>query len=94
MTYTIAVKPSPTPGKVTATSSDGHSFTTATPLLDGARYWQSLGADPAATILTTWSTGAAPFCLYSTIGHAASKTVHEGQHQPPHFTNWKPYPIN
>jgi len=31
MTYTISVEPSRTPGKVTATSSDGHSLTTSTP---------------------------------------------------------------
>jgi hypothetical protein len=43
-TYTIKVEPSQSPGKVTATSSDGHTFTTSMPLLDGARHWQSLGA--------------------------------------------------
>ena len=31
MTYTISVEPSRTPGKLTATSSDGHSRTTSTP---------------------------------------------------------------
>ena len=35
--YTITVGPSTRPGKVTAHSSDGHSLTTSTPLLDGAR---------------------------------------------------------
>jgi len=35
-TYTITVKPSPRPGKLTATSFDGHTFTTPMPLLDGA----------------------------------------------------------
>jgi len=39
-TYTIQVEPSQTQGKVTATSSDGHSLTTSTPLFSGARYWQ------------------------------------------------------
>jgi hypothetical protein len=43
-TYTIKVEPSRRPGKVIATSSDGDTRTTAMPLLDGARYWQSLGA--------------------------------------------------
>jgi hypothetical protein len=40
MTYTISLAPSATPGKVTATSSDGHTFTTSMCILDGARYWQ------------------------------------------------------
>ena len=33
MTYTISVEPSRTPGKVTATSTDGHTFTALEPLL-------------------------------------------------------------
>jgi purine nucleoside permease len=64
MTYTITVKPSQTPGKVTATSSDG-----------GARYWLSHNADPAATITTTWSSGPGHYALRSTISNAASLTV-------------------
>jgi hypothetical protein len=52
MTYTIAVAPSATAGKVTATSSDGYTLTTSTPLLDGARHWQNQGADPNAAITT------------------------------------------
>jgi hypothetical protein len=48
-TYTIKVEPSQSPGKVTATSSDGHTFTTSMPLLDGARHWQSLGAPSSAS---------------------------------------------
>jgi hypothetical protein len=75
MSYTIAVTPSPTAGKVTAISSDGHILTTSTPLLDSARYWQALGADPTAVITTIWSTGTAPWSLRSTIGHAAKLTV-------------------
>ena len=39
MTYTITVKPTQTPGKVTASSTNGHTLTTTTPLLDSARYW-------------------------------------------------------
>jgi hypothetical protein len=42
--FTISIEPSRSPGKVTAMSSDGHSFTTTMPLLDGARYCQQLGA--------------------------------------------------
>jgi hypothetical protein len=57
LSYTIAVEPSGTPGKVTATSSDGHTFTPGTPLLNGARYWLQLGADPAETITIAWSSG-------------------------------------
>jgi hypothetical protein len=75
MSYTITVKPSTRPGKVTAYSSDGHSLTTSMPLLDGARYWLNHGADPAATITTTWSSGPGHWALRSTIRHAASLTV-------------------
>jgi len=57
MTYTIAVAPSTEPGKFTATSSDGHAFTTSEPLFAGARYWQALGAPSSASIVTVWSSG-------------------------------------
>ena len=57
MTYTIAIAPSPAAGKITATASDSHTFTTTTPLLDGARYWLNNGANPATTITTVWSSG-------------------------------------
>ena len=72
MTYTISLAPS-AHGKITATSSDGHSFTASEPLLTGARYWLDHGADPAATIVTVWSSG--HWALRSTIGHAAKLTV-------------------
>jgi len=75
MTYTITVKPSQTPGKVTATSTNGHSLTTTTPLLDSARYWLNNNADPAAIIVTTWSSGPGHWSLRSTISNAASLTV-------------------
>ena len=75
MTYTIAVAPSPTAGKVTATSSDGHTRTTSMPLLDGARHWLAQGADPAATIVTVWSSGSSAWALRSTVGAAASLVV-------------------
>ena len=74
-TYTITVAPSTHPGKVTAHSSDGHSLTTSTPLLDGARYWQALGAPSTAAIVTTWSSGPGHLALRSTIRYAASLTV-------------------
>jgi hypothetical protein len=79
MTYTISVEPSRTPGKLTATSSDGHSRTTSTPLLDGARYWQQLGAPSTAAIVTIWSSGPGHWSLRSTIGHAAKLTVRDGR---------------
>jgi hypothetical protein len=44
MSYTISIAPSTKPGQVTATSSDGHSLTTTTSLLDTARYWLNHGA--------------------------------------------------
>jgi hypothetical protein len=75
MSYTINVEPSRSPGKVTATSSDGHSRTTSTPLLDGARYWEALGAPSTAAIVTVWSSGPGHWALRSTIGHAAKLTV-------------------
>jgi hypothetical protein len=75
MSYTIAVKPSRTPGKVTATSSDDHCFSTSTPLLDGARHWQALGAPSSASIVTIWSSGSGDWALRSTIGYAASLIV-------------------
>jgi hypothetical protein len=75
MTYTVSIEPSKTPGKVTATSSDDHTFTTSTPLLDGARHWQQLGAASSATIVTVWSSGSGDWALRSTIGYAAPLTV-------------------
>jgi hypothetical protein len=74
-TYTITVVPGTRPGKVTAHSSDGPSLTTSTPLLDGARYWQALGAPSTAAIVTTWSSGPGHWALRSTIRYAASLTV-------------------
>ena len=74
MTLTIAVRPAHK-GQVTATSSDGHSFTTSTPLLDGARYWQALGAPLTAAIVTTWSSRPGHWALRSTIRYAAKLTV-------------------
>jgi hypothetical protein len=75
MTYTISLEPSETAGRVTAHSSDGHSLTTTTPLLNGARYWQAHGAPSTATIVTTWSSGPGHYALRSTIGYAAKITV-------------------
>jgi hypothetical protein len=57
MFYTVLVTPSTRAGNVTATSSDGYRCTTSTPLLDGARYWKSLGAPSSASIVTIWSSG-------------------------------------
>jgi hypothetical protein len=75
MTYTVSIEPSRTPGKVTATSSDDHAFTTTVPLLDGARHWQALGAPSSASIVTVWSSGSGDWALRSTIGYAASLTI-------------------
>ena len=91
MTYTISIAPTGA-GKVTATSSDGHPFTTTTPLLDGARYWQQLGAPSSASIVTIWSTAAGHWSLRSTIGHAAKLTVQEGQQDTPRFRKWAAFP--
>jgi hypothetical protein len=75
MTYTITLEPSQTPGKVTASSTNGHTLTTSIPLLDCARYWLANGANPTETILTTWSSGPGHYALRSTIGNAAKLTV-------------------
>jgi hypothetical protein len=90
--YTIAVKPSKTLGKVIATSSDGASFLSRQPLLDGARHWATLGAPAGAAIVTVWSSGSTDWSLRSTIGHAASKTVRDSDHHSPHFVDWTPFP--
>ena len=74
MTYTISLAPS-AHGKLTATSSDGHSFPTSMCLLHGARYWQALGAASSAIIVTVWLSGSGDWALRSTIGHAASLSV-------------------
>jgi hypothetical protein len=75
MTYTISLAPSTHPGKITATSSDGHALTTTIPLLDGARYWQQAGAPSSAAIVTIWSSGPGHWALRSTIGYASKLTV-------------------
>jgi hypothetical protein len=75
MSYIISIEPSTRPGRVAAHSSDSHTFTTTTPLLDGARYWRDHGADPAATIVTIWSSGPGHWALRSKVGAAAALTV-------------------
>jgi hypothetical protein len=85
MTYTITVAPSTHAGKVTATSSDGVSCTTTTPLLDGARYWLELGAASSATIVTIWSSGPGHWSLRSTIGTASALAVGSNKSGTPIF---------
>jgi hypothetical protein len=92
MSYIISIEPSTHPGKALATSSDGGSVYTSTPLLTGARYWLNHGANPDATITTIWSSGNTDWSLRSTIGHAASKTVRDSDHHSPHFVDWTPFP--
>ena len=89
MSYTISVEPSRSPGKVTATSSDGHSFTTSMCLLDGARYWLAKGADPAASIVTVWSSGPGHWALRSTIGCAVKLAVGQNRFGTPVFVPHK-----
>jgi hypothetical protein len=66
---TITLEPAGT-GQFTATSSDGHTFSTKTPLLSGGRHWQQAGAPSTATIVTVWSSGSCHWSLRSPIGHA------------------------
>jgi hypothetical protein len=89
MTFTISLTPSAHPGKVTATSSDGHRFTAYEPLLNGARYWQALGAPSSATIITVWSSGPGHWSLRSTIGHAAKLNVGQNRFGTPVFVPYK-----
>jgi hypothetical protein len=91
MTYTIAIEPSSKAGQITATSSDGHAFTTTTPLLEGARYWLSTSANPADPITIVWSSGSTAWSLRSTIRHAAKLRVKEGDKYGPHFAKWTPW---
>jgi hypothetical protein len=90
--YTITIAPS-IKGQVTATASNGHAFTTTTPLLSGARYWQQLGAPSSATITTVWSSGSPDWTLRATIGRAAKLTVAEttGDGRP-RFAPYRPFP--
>jgi hypothetical protein len=71
---TITIAPADK-GQVTAASTDGHSFLTSTPLLDGARYWLEQGVSPDTSIITVWSSGSSHWSLGSTIGAAAKLTV-------------------
>ena len=71
---TICLQPA-IKGQVTATSSDGHTFLTTTPHLDGARYWLERGVSPHTSISTVWSSGSSHWSLRSTIGEAAKLTV-------------------
>ena len=76
-------------GQVSATSSDGHTRHTTTPLLDGARYWQELGAPSTATITVVWSSGSSAWSLRSTIGQAAKLTVDSNASGTPVFKRAK-----
>jgi hypothetical protein len=87
--YTIAIAPSGHVGKVTATSSDGYTTTTTTPLLDSARYWQAHGAPSSASIVTVWSSGPGHWALRSTIGYAASLSVGTNTSGMPVFVPYK-----
>jgi hypothetical protein len=76
-------------GQVTATSSDGHTYHTTTPLLDGARYWLQKGANPNTPIATVWSSSPTHWSLRSTIGQAAKLTVDSNASGTPVFKRAK-----
>jgi hypothetical protein len=82
MNYTIGIKLSPSTGQLTAISSDG-------PLLDSARYWQSLNAPSSAPIVTVWSSGGTRWSLRGTIGHAAKLTVEANELGKPVFRSYR-----
>ena len=56
-------------------------------LLDGARYWQGLGAPSTASILTIWSSGPGHWALRSTIGYAAKLAVSTNKSGTPIFAS-------
>jgi hypothetical protein len=85
---TISVGPA-IKGQVTAASTDGHSFLTTTPLLDGARYWQEKGVNPATSIVTIWSSSPGRWTLRSTIGQAATLTVKSDKLGKPIFQRYQ-----
>jgi len=91
-TYTVLVAPSSYAGLVTARTSDGGNFRSRQPLLDGARYWIRTGADPAATIITAWSSGDGEWVLRATVGHAAKLTVGNNCRGTPTFQEYEPWP--
>jgi hypothetical protein len=83
--FTITIEPAEK-GQVTAKSSDGRSFVTTAPLLDGARCWLEQGANAAASIVTVWSSGSTAWALRSTsIGAAAKLTVRSNKRGKPVF---------
>ena len=85
---TISIAPADK-GQVRATSSDGHSFLTTTPLLDGARYWLKNGANPDTPVVTVWSSGSSHCSLRSTIGAAAQLTVKSAKLGKPIFQRYQ-----
>ena len=91
-TYTVLVAPSSYAGLVTARTSDGGNFRSRQPLLDGARYWVRRSADPAATIITAWSSGNGEWVLRATLGHAAKLTVKDSRRGTPTFLQYEPWP--
>jgi hypothetical protein len=90
-TYTVLVAPSSYAGLVTARTSDGGNFRSRQPLLDGARYWVGKSADPAATIITAWSSGNGEWVLRAILGHAAKLTVRDNCRGTPTFQRYKPW---
>ena len=90
--YTVLVAPSSYAGLVTARTSDGGNFRSRQPLLDGARYWMRTSADPAAIILTAWSSGNGEWVLRATVGPAAKLTVKDNCRGTPTFQEYKPWP--
>jgi hypothetical protein len=88
---TISIAPA-IKGQVTAISSDGHTFLTTTPLLEGARYWQEKGVDPATSIVTIWSSSPGHWTLRSTIGQAAKLTVKSDKLGKPVFQRYQDGP--
>jgi hypothetical protein len=91
LTYTVLVSPSSYAGLITARTSDGGSFRSRQPLLEGARYWKGTGADPAANITTAWSSGTGDWALRATLGHAARLTVRDNSRGTPTFQQYEPW---
>ena len=92
LNYTVLISASSHAGLVNAKTSDGGNFRSRQPLLDGARYWIRKSADPAATIITAWSSGNGEWVLRATLGHAARLTVKDSRRGTPTFLQYEPWP--
>jgi hypothetical protein len=91
-TYTVLVAPSSYAGLVTARTSDGETSAAANRCSTAPANWMRTSADPAATIITAWSSGNGEWVLRATVGHAAKLTVRDNCRGTPTFQEYEPWP--